>query len=1112
MAKTDIKTVKSVVPMIYCYTTPEIKRHDGWSKIGYTENDVDKRLKQQTHTADIRYEEEWRMTATYDDGSGESFTDHDFHRYLVEENIRRQPKTEWFEIIPRNARNMLYTFKARKTELDDTRCTEEYELRNEQKLAVSKTIDYMRLHEGGAFLWNAKPRFGKTLAVYDFARKIQAKKVLVVTNRPAIANSWYSDFMQFVPEKEFTYFVSNTPALRGKNCVVDSDSDLILHGAPYIEFESLQDLKGSVYFGGQYQKYRKISNTEWDLLVIDEAHEGVDTYKTDVLFDHIQYKFALHLSGTPFKALANDKFDEDAIFNWTYVDEQQAKENWPKNHMDPTEPDPYKNLPQLSMFTYKMSEMIENVIREGTKIGDEREDYAFDLNEFFSTNDSKTDKGIRFKHEAAVNNFLDALTRNEKYPFSTPELRDELKHTVWMLDRVDSCKALARKLEDHPVFKDYKIVLAAGDGSVDDVKETESAYTRVKDAIANYKYTITLTVGQLMTGITVKEWTAVLMLSNISSPSLYMQAAFRAQNPCLFQDGTKCYRKERAYVFDFDPARNLVVYEKFANDLSSETSDGRGSTSAREDNIKRLLNFFPVIGEDDEGKMVELDAAEVLSVPRKIKSTEVVKRGFVSNFLFQNISNIFGAPSEVVKILEKFTPVEEPNKKDIPISAETAEELYLDENSVVSLDESVVEKHVEDFFGAKLFEDMGSELKKAVDDIQFSKEDKPKKNNSKEELTKVLTKKITEPLIEQAKLNYGKGLSTGEQNRITRTIKTDVKIKVEKAYGDFDIQRNINETEKNEKLNLAKTDEEVAAIYAEAAKKDIEAQEAFKQAVNQIAVNAPKEQAVNIVKTVETHQKNVEKQSIEEGVRDHLRGFTRTIPSFLMAYGNKDTKLSSFDMIIPGPVFFEVTSITLDEFRFLRDGGEYVDEETGQKKWYEGHLFDEDVFDESVQRFLELKTRLANYFDAGTKEDIFDFIPPQKTNQIFTPKKVVAEMVDYLEQENPGCFDDPDNTFIDPYMKSGLYIAEIVKRLYRSEKMKDLFPDKQERLNHIFAKQVYGLAPTEIIYRIAKSFLLDFTDEFSIEKDNLRLLDSLPLAQEGKLEEALAKEFPERCR
>lgn len=350
-------------------------------------------------------------------------------------------------------------------------------------------------------------------------------------------------------------------------------------------------------------------------MVIDEAHEGVDTYKTDKAFDRIKRKYTLHLSGTPFKALANGKFASNQIYNWSYADEQTAKQEWDEDVEGSS--NPYEKLPRLNMFTYQMSAIMEEKAKQGMTLDGDTVDPAFDLNEFFKTNS----KG-EFVYDTQVDHFLDALTTQEKFPFSTPELRDELKHTFWLLNRVDSAKALAKKLKDHPVFGEYEVVLAAGDGSLDeDVKESKKAFDRVQEAIEKYDKTITLSVGQLTTGVTVKPWTAVMMLSSMKSPSEYMQAAFRAQNPYIYQDESgKSIQKENAYVFDFDPTRTLTIFDEFANNLSADTARGNGTAEQREENIRRLLNFFPVIGEDEEGKMVELDPKQVLSIPRRLKS------------------------------------------------------------------------------------------------------------------------------------------------------------------------------------------------------------------------------------------------------------------------------------------------------------------------------------------------------------------------------------------------------------------------------------------------------------------------------------------------------------
>lgn len=611
----SINTTKQVVPMIYAYSTPEITKHNGWLKIGYTEQEVDKRLKQQTYTADVEYIEEWRGNAVFEDGSGERFTDKDFHAYLIKNNVENKKKTEWFHIDKIKSKHMFYDFKENRGVLEQNDAVLPYELRSEQKKAVQMAKNYFETHEKGEFLWNAKPRFGKTLSVYDLCKAMNARSVLIVTNRPSIANSWYEDYKKFMGSESGYLFVSSTESLKGKPYVISREEYLTYNRSQSktenkkrcIEFLSLQDLKGSIYFGGNYDKLKHVKDMHWDLLVIDEAHEGIDTSKTDIAFNRITRNHTLHLSGTPFKALANDKFPQDAIFNYTYADEQKKKREW-----NSSEQNPYANLPQLNLFTYQMSEIVRDELSKGKELEGETVEYAFDLNEFFATSESG-----KFLYDSSVDRFLDALTSQEKFPFSTDDLRNELKHTFWLLNRVDSAKALAKKLKAHPVFKDYEIVLAAGDGRLSADEENKKAYNKVVDAIRKYDKTITLSVGQLTTGITIPEWTAVLMLSNVKSPALYMQTAFRSQNPCMFSNGSEFFRKKNAYIFDFDPARTLVIYEQFANDLSAETSDGRGDSDTHKNNVRTLLNFFPVIGEDENGKMIELDAEKVLQYQEK---------------------------------------------------------------------------------------------------------------------------------------------------------------------------------------------------------------------------------------------------------------------------------------------------------------------------------------------------------------------------------------------------------------------------------------------------------------------------------------------------------------
>ena len=1104
MSVTDISklvnTSHPALPQIYAYTTPEIARHNGWTKIGYTEQNVDTRLKQQMHTADVEYKLEWHGNATYED-TGETFHDTDFHGYLRKLDIVSKPGTEWFEIEPSPAHQRFYEFRENHGIVGDALAPVEYRLRDEQERASEKTVDYAHLHERGEFLWNAKPRFGKTLTSYDFCKRIGAQKVLIVTNRPAIANSWYDDYVKFVGSESGLAFISSISTLQGKPYCLSREQYRkgFKNGVPkgFIEFVSLQDLKGAIDFGGKYDKLAHVAELEWDVLIIDEAHEGVDTFKTDVAFDHIKRKFTLHLSGTPFKAIANEKFPEDAIFNWTYADEQKAKKDW----NNPELPNPYAELPRLNMFTYQMSDIVAGEIKRGMDIDGETVEYAFDLNEFFATNENGY-----FLHNDDVNRFLDALTTQKKFPFSTPELRDELRHTLWMLNRVDSAKALAKKLKQHPIFRDYEIVLAAGDGKLDDDEVSAQAFDKVRQAIAEHDYTITLSVGQLTTGVTIPEWTAVLMLSNMKSPALYMQAAFRAQNPCLFNRDGKFLRKENSYVFDFDPARTLTIFEEFANDLYTDTASGGGTADDRKQRVRTLLNFFPVIGEDENGEMVELDAERVLSIPRKIRSREVVRRGFMSDFLFQNISNVFRAPAEVLDVLQKLEPYKAPSK-ELGVHEDTADELDLNENGEVDIPQEQVIGLANKMFGEKVYSSIADELDDVIDTITVD-EDGDSDDAFLDNLQSIFSDSIAKPLVEAANEKYGDEFRFSQQKKVERRIKADVDIRLHREVGNFTIEKNRIEKERASQLDLAQTQEEADEINRAHDKKIENARQSLVENLKDSRDELVKSAGETVVREVETAKRENKKQTIEGSIRDHLRGFSRTIPSFLMAYGDEDTTLAHFDQIIPADVFFEVTSVTVEQFCLLRDGGDVTDPESGETVHFEGQLFDPVVFDDSVHEFINLRGKLANYFDDSQDEDIFDYVPPQKTNQIFTPRNVVVKMVDLFEQENPGCFDDPDHTFADLYMKSGLYITEVIKRLFNSEKMCELFPNDRARLDHILEEQVFGIAPTEIIYKIATNYILGANGEVGGScYTNFVKADSAELAKQGKLAEFVEQAF-----
>jgi hypothetical protein len=1131
MAGIKIKTAAKVTPQCYAYTTPGVPKHDGWTKIGFTERDVETRINEQTHTVGVDHKTWWHLRAAYMTEPFGTFTDKAFHAYLKKLGIAREAGTEWFKIEPNTARGDFVDFTQNHgvVSADDADAVIPYKLRDEQNDAVQKAYDYFKSHEKAEYLWNCKPRFGKTLSAYDLCRRLDVTNILIVTNRPAIANSWYQDYETFFGPQSGYLFVSNVDGIKDRKYALSREAyrDKLqalgigkVKGC--IEFVSLQDLKGSIYFGGRYDKLSEVSTEKgltWDILIIDEAHEGVDTYKTDTAFNHINRKCTLHLSGTPFKALANDKFPEEAIYNWTYADEQKKKRDWD----DSSEiENPYENLPCLSLFTYQMSDIIRDKVKQGIELADDDiEEYAFDLNEFFKTNESG-----KFIHDADVDKFLDALTTQDKFPFSTPELRDELKHTFWLLNRVASAKALAKKLELHPVFKDYEIILAAGDGKMDEDDENEKSFDKVTKAIKTYDKTITLSVGQLTTGVTIPEWTAVLMLSNMASPALYMQAAFRAQNPCLFHDAQgNAYRKKNAYVFDFDPARTLTIFEKFANDLIPETSGDKGDFDQRKQHVRELLNFFPVYGEDDQGSMIELDAESVLTIPRHIHAKEVVEHGFMSNFLFANISGIFGAPKEIIDLINNMQAIEEPKKPAYTgITDETADDLHLNKDGEVEIPKEQVIGTASDLFGDKVYSDVEDQLTQAVSDIteQYAKNPDSKKDELAA-LREKFSKPIASTLMETARQQYGRDLKKSTQNQLERKIQETTDTVVSREYGDYTIRDHQLEKEHDDKIAEA---QKSSAPMSEITRLDDEytqrRMKSYQEMVNNIRQKLNGEETVKkaaetIVETVETEKLNAEKDSIEGSVRDHLRGFSRTIPAFLMAYGDETTTLANFDALVPPDVFWEVTvnpqsgeGVTLDQFRMLRDGGDYtIKDENGNEiqKHFDGHLFDEVVFNDAVLEFMKKRLELADYFTGVHDDDIFSYIPPQRTNQIFTPKRVVKDMVDRLEKENPGCFDDPNATFADLYMKSGMYVTEIVTRLYQSKRMKAFFPDDSERLNHIFAKQIYGCAPTEIIYRICLRYILGFSDEIHIERSNIKLLDTLEYAKNGTLEQELNRVF-----
>lgn len=1030
--------------------TPDVPKYAGWEKIGYTEQEsADARIAQQASQLAVEKKKLWSRRALFTSEAGGHFTDMDFHAYLHQQGVEREttPKrTEWhhFEIAPKTSLEYFNDF-AGQDFTDFQRSVEEddYVLRPEQQAAVDQAVAAFKAGKAEV-LWNAKPRFGKTLTTYDLMRSLDVRRVLIVTNRPAIANSWFDDFTRFIGHQTTYRFVSESPSLAGRPPMTREQwrafsLNHLREDPRIVEFLSLQDLKGSQYFGGSYDKLKHIAQLDWDLLVIDEAHEGIDTTKTDVAFDQIKRQWTLHLSGTPFKALASGKFSQDQIFNWTYEDEQVAREQWG----DDAQENPYAALPTLNLLTYQISRMITDRLAEGVAIDEDEAniDYTFDLNEFFATKDN----GF-FQHEAEVIKFLDGMATNEKYPFSTPELRDETRHSFWLLNRVASAKALERLLKKHDVFKDYTVILAAGDGRSDDEtdvvavgKSLDKVRTAIAEAEKSDGRTITLSVGQLTTGVTVPEWTAVIMLSDLSSPAQYMQAAFRAQNPHTFERAGHVFQKQNAYIFDFAPERTLTIFDAFANNLHPNPS---GDPGVRQENIRRLLNFFPVLGEDTEGRMIELDASQVLTFPQVFKAREVVRRGFLSNLLFANVAGIFRYSEHVKEILDKL-----PSTKQGKVTT-NGQPIEIPQPPPVTDPEGNVHVDAETVINPKVAE-LGKPVY-SIEDIPTVEPDAPAHMAA----TQIAKAVSDQSRHKREELKEAYGLTAKQVERDEKRTEQAVKDQVERTYSEHNIASKHLEDE----LKNAATEAEAQIVQAKKAEQD----KAFKTNILAIVQETMDSIVPDVVTREETKNEQKRANQTMDDARSHLRGFARTIPMFLMAYGDRGIRLSNFDDYTPDEVFEEITGITEEEFRLLRDGQE-VAEEDGTVTKIPG-LFDEAVFDQAVQEFLDKKEALADYFDEAQTENIFAYIPQQTTSLVFTPQPVVKTMVDTLEAENPGIFTDPNRTFADLFSTAGLFLMELVRRLDTG--LAATFPNQDERLRHILTSQVFEMSHNEILHRI----------------------------------------------
>ncbi len=588
-----------------------------------------KRIDQYTKTAGIDYTlRHTELTVSIHGGTITTFNDKEVHNVLLRSGIKRHDFSqrnqgrEWFECSVETA---LAAIQAVKEERQSIRAgevvpvDESIEFRPEQKDAIHKTVT--KFQTGGkSMLWNAKMRFGKTLSALQVVKEMQFHRTIIITHRPVVDQSWFDDFY-----KIFSIMDPYTYGSREKGEPFEILERLAKRNPDqhYVYFASMQDLRGAEMAGGKFDKNQAILKANYDLVIIDEAHEGTQTELGQNVIKLLtkENTHVLNLSGTPFNLL--DDYREDEIFTWDYVMEQKAKAEWDLNHFG--DPNPYAGLPRLNIFTFDLGKALAGF--------EDIEDSAFNFKEFFRTwtGDPERDHrqmpvGMegRFIHEEHVQSFLDLIVKYDpesNYPYSTVEFRNAFRHTLWMVPGVKEARALSAMLKAHPIFGQFDIVNVAGDG--DEEVETDNALKMVEKAMGpepEDTRTITLSCGKLTTGVTVRPWTAVMMLagSHNTDAKAYMQTIFRVQSPYTTNDGR---RKENCYVFDFAPDRTLKV---LADTAKVQTK----KTASESDRVKlgEFLNFCPVIGYNGT-QMAKFNVENMLEQLKRAYISRVTRNG-----------------------------------------------------------------------------------------------------------------------------------------------------------------------------------------------------------------------------------------------------------------------------------------------------------------------------------------------------------------------------------------------------------------------------------------------------------------------------------------------------
>lgn len=581
-----------------------------------------KRINQYTQTAGIAYDLLYTELTIYNSKKRGlcSFNDKEVHNVLERSGIKKKvfdtanKANEWFITDLETVKRAIAAVKEGRESLSTAEISHDRTpivFRPEQRDAIEKTK--RQLKKGNQMLWNAKMRFGKTLSALQVVKDMDFGRTLILTHRPVVDSGWFEDFGKiFYDRPEFAYGSKNNG---------DSHSSLETRARQgkcrYVYFASMQDLRGSELVGGHFDKNNEVFATGWDFIIVDEAHEGTQTELGKAVMTELVKSDTkvLRLSGTPFNLL--DEFKEGEIYTWDYVMEQQAKATWDELHFG--DPNPYASLPTMNIYTYDLGRLLHEFIDE---------DVAFNFREFF-----RVDEEGSFIHEKDVRAFLNLLTKEDKesyYPFANEEYRNIFRHTLWMVPGVKEARALSAMLQRHPVFQHFKIVNVAGDGDQDE--ESRDALVAVEEAIGpdpDATRTITLSCGRLTTGVSVKAWTAVFMLSGSynTAASTYMQTIFRVQTPATINGRVK----EQCYVFDFAPDRTLKVIAETA-----KISAKAGKTSGNDRKIMgAFLNFCPIISVEGS-QMSQFDVPRMLEQLKKVYVERVVRNGFEDKSLYND--------------------------------------------------------------------------------------------------------------------------------------------------------------------------------------------------------------------------------------------------------------------------------------------------------------------------------------------------------------------------------------------------------------------------------------------------------------------------------------------